>query len=122
MEAQFGVKETCEVIDLGIAIANGAVKSLKDDGKITFGDVGNFGEAAMAFPAAITDIGKVPGELSHLDEAGLNQIKDHILARFPDIGDKWKVIATESLKLGIQGYHSVGAIMTALKPAPALPA
>jgi len=56
---QFGIKETTEVIDLGLALGNSVFQSLQDDGKITFGDVPKFGPALLAVAPAIEGVTQV---------------------------------------------------------------
>jgi hypothetical protein len=114
---KYGIKETTEVIDFGLALFSAVVESLKNDGKITFADLPNFGPAVLAVPAAIGDVQLVPAELGELSETEIEQIAAHVLARFPTVGEKWRVIAEESLALGLQAYRSISRV-TAVLAAP----
>jgi len=102
---QFGIKETTEVIDLGLALGNGVFQSLQDDGKITFGDVPKFGPALLAVAPAIEGVTQVPFELKELSDSELEQIRAHVQAKLPEIGDRWFVVATESLNIGMSAFR-----------------
>jgi S-ribosylhomocysteine lyase LuxS involved in autoinducer biosynthesis len=99
------IKETLEVIDFGMSVANGVYVSLKNDGKITAADAVNFMPALMALPAALEGADKVPAELGELSDVELGQIRDHILQKLPDIGEKWIVVAKESFTIAMSAYR-----------------
>lgn len=95
-----GIKETKELLVFGLDVGEGVFKSYADDGKITFGDATNFSDAVISVPAALKGVTDVPAELADLDEAEFGEIKDLVVARLPDIGDKWIVVANEALSIG----------------------
>lgn len=104
------IKETLDVIDFGMAVADGVFASLKGDGKITMTDVGNFLPALTALPAALESADKVPAELTDLSEEEFGQIRDHIFKKLPDIGDRWVVIAKESIAIAMSAYRMIVAL------------
>lgn len=106
---KLGIKETLEVIDFGMAVSGGVFESLKNDGKITFGDMTNFTQAAMTITPAFENIGQIPAELKDLSAEELGVIQNHIVAKLPDIGEKWMVVARESLQIGISAQRIVQA-------------
>ncbi len=103
-----GIKETLEVIDFGLALAGAGVNAMKDN-EITGSDAQYIFPAIMTAVPAFTDITLVATELADLDDAELAQIRDHILSGLPAIGDKWAVVATESLKIGLSAYKLIQA-------------
>lgn len=115
--SQYGIKETLEVIDLGLAIGYGIGKSY-EDGKFQATDIANFMPAVMEIPDALTGIGEVPNELADLSEEEVVQIKNHILnkaADIPGIEDSWMEYARGALLIG----HGIMVIVNARKVVPA---
>lgn len=107
------IKNTLDVIDFGMAIGNGVAKSLKDDGKVTVGDLPNFMPAVMLLPATIEGISDIPAELKELNESELGQIRDHIVTQLPEVGEKWLVVATESFSIAVSVYKIYNAVKVA---------
>ena len=105
------IKNTLEVIDFGMAIAQGVFGALKDDGKITIGDLPQLMPALVAMPAAIEGIDQLPAELKDLDEKEVTLIRDHVLAKLPDVGEKWGVVAKEAITIAMSAFK----IYTVLK-------
>jgi hypothetical protein len=103
-----GIKETLEVIDFGMALADAIVKSAEDK-KFSADDLQFVFPLFLTVGPAITDIAKVKEELEDLSPEELAQIRDHILAKLPSLGDKWMVTATESLKIAISVYTIIEA-------------
>lgn len=103
-----GIKETLEVIDFGLALAGMGVNALKD-GEVTGADVQFVFPVVMTVMPAFTDISLVAAELSDLEDEELLQIRDHILRGLPTLGDKWAVVATESLKIGLSAFQIIKA-------------
>ncbi len=102
------IKETLEVIDLGLALSGAVVASLKD-GKIDSVDVPNLFPLFTVLMPAIEGIDQIPTELSDIDAVELETIKDHILAKLPSIGGEWMGFASECLKAGIAIYRTIQA-------------
>lgn len=63
-----GTKETKEVVDLVIALAQ-AIEGAGEDGKVGLTDALQFIPAMIKAPSAFSDLGKLPAELKDLDEA-----------------------------------------------------
>ena len=68
-----GIEETKEVVQFGIALANGIVKTL-GDGKVTVSDIPNFISAVMKLPAALNGLEKVPAELDNLTDSEVTEL------------------------------------------------
>lgn len=96
-----GIKELKEVIAFGMAVGSGAVIAINDDGKITLGDATAFTPAVIALPAALEGITEIPVEIADLDEAEFIELQTFILETLPAVGDKWLVVAKESLNIGL---------------------
>ncbi len=96
-----GIQETKDVIILGLAIGNGVYASLADNGKIGVEDMANLLPIITALPNALEGIGEVPKEIKDLNEAELAEIKNLVLEKLPNIGDKWLVVARESMNIGL---------------------
>lgn len=103
-----GIKNTLEVIDLGMAISGAVVSSMKD-GKVDSADVPNLFPLFPVLMPAIEDLDQIPTELSDIDAAELETIKDHILTKLPAIGGEWMTFASECLKAGIALYRAIKA-------------
>ena len=93
-----GIKETKEVIALGIHISQGIELSLADNAW-TISDALNFFQALQATPAAIMDIDKVPAELLDLDQAELAEIEALVKEMIPGVQQEWIDIARNALKI-----------------------
>jgi hypothetical protein len=93
-----GIKETKEVIALGIHISQGIELSLADN-EWTISDAFNFFQALQATPAAIMDIDHVPQELLDLDETELAEIEALVKEIIPGVKDEWLQIARNALKI-----------------------
>lgn len=103
-----GIKETLEVIDFGIAVSELVVKSMKD-GKIGVEDVQHIFPVILAAGPAFSGIGELKDELSDLSAEELAKIRDHVLAKMPNLGDKWMITASEALKIAISVYNIIEA-------------
>lgn len=64
----YAIEELKDVVKSLCALGNGINEALKDDGKITFGDLPKFVGFAISLPASISGISQVPLELSELTE------------------------------------------------------
>lgn len=104
-----GIQETKDVLLFGMALGNAIYASVADDGHVTLGDAANFVPAISAMPDALKNISEVPKELKDLDENELAEIRELVLSKIPDIGDKWLIVARESINIGISGMRIYGA-------------
>lgn len=104
-----GVNQTKELLIFGLAIGNGIYSSLADDGKITLSDFPKFSESLFTVPAALEGIIEVPAELKDLDESELGELKELVLSKLPNIGEKWLVVAKESLNIGLSALKVYNA-------------
>jgi hypothetical protein len=103
-EQVYGVKETIEVIALGLAFGKAMALSFTDDGKLNLADFAKFAPVVPLFMPAVTDIKLVPQEITHINEASLEQIKSFILDNakdIPGINEKWLQVASGALKMGL---------------------
>jgi hypothetical protein len=105
----YGIKETKEVIELMLAIGDGVAKSFKDDGKLTLGDIQHFTGALFLIPSAFAGIENVPHELKDLQENEVVEIKNLILTKMPDVGDKWEAVAANAILAAWHIYEVVKA-------------
>lgn len=94
----FGIDETIDCVDCGIAIANATLSALKD-GKIGISDVPAFISPLMKVPAALTNISKVPNELDDLSSEELQTIIDKVKTDLDVDDDKAKNIAAKSIEV-----------------------
>jgi hypothetical protein len=108
--SQYGIDETKDVVKLLMSVAKGVQKSLADDGKLTFGDLGNFTDAIFKLVPAIQGIEKVPHELKDLDASEVEQLKNLVLAEMPEVGDKWTIIVENALHTIWSVYQIVLAL------------
>lgn len=118
MGGKFGVKETCDVLAVGLDIGYGCGASIKDDGKITLSDAVNFMPAVLDIPPALENCMVIPSELTELDDEDMGQIRDFVLergAKIPGIQQKWLRVATGAFKIGSGVVDIIGAIR---EPAP----
>jgi hypothetical protein len=115
MGGKFGVKETCDVLAVGLDIGYGVGASLQNDGKINAADIVNFMPAVMDVPPAFDGSTLIPGELSELDEEDLAKIRDFVFekgAKIPGIKESWLKIATGAFKIGSGLLDIVAATRT----------
>ena len=93
-----GIKETKDVIALGIHISKGIEQSL-EDGEWSIKDAFNFFEALKSTPEAIIGIDKVPAELADLDQAELAEIEVMVKELIPGVKEEWMDIARNAIKI-----------------------
>lgn len=105
----FGIEETLDVVDFGVAIANGAVKSLKD-GKVGISDIPHFISPLIKLPTALTGIDKVPAEIGDIDDVELEKLINHVKANLDVDNEKAMEIVQRSLTLIYDAYNLVKII------------
>ena len=97
MTGKYGIKESLELISFGMAIASAVITAKANDGVIDGKDLPLAMPALMEMPGAIEGVQLVIPELGDLQEDELVQIKDLVLSKLPQVGDKWKSVATHAL-------------------------
>lgn len=105
-----GIENTLDIIDLGIALARGCMGAFEDK-EFSLSDLFEAGPAILALPAAIEGVTDVPAELQDLSAAEIEQIRDHVLAAVPEVGERWLVVAREAISV----IRSVALIYRSLK-------
>ena len=103
----YGIKETKDVIELMLGIGDAVSKSLNDDGKLTLSDIQHFSSAMFLLPSAFTGIESVPMELKDLAENEVIEIKDLIIQKMPEVGEKWEAVASNAI---LAAWHIYGVI------------
>ena len=109
---EHGIKETLEIVDLGMALIS-AVFQARADGKIDLNDVSYLMPAFMAFPAAITDIGQFMPEVKDLQAEEIEHIKNHVLTKWasiPGVKDNWIRLVGAAFKIGEGIYEGIQAV------------
>lgn len=106
----YGIKETKEVIELILGISDGIAKSFKDDGKLSLSDIQHFTGALFLLPNAFSGIELVPTELKELEESEVLEIKTLVLAKMPDVGEKWEAVASNAILSAWHIYEVVKAL------------
>lgn len=120
MEAR-NVNELKELLAFGLSLGLAVEKSLADDGKISFSDVGKFYRPATKIPAAFAGIHLIPGELKDLGESERKELIDYVTTEF-DIGnDRIEAVVEESLNIAL-GAVRIVSLLGAPKADAAAPA
>lgn len=115
---QYGIKETLEVIDFGMAIISGMYQA-KADGKIDMNDIGFIMPAGMAAPAAFEGITEVMNEIKDLKEEEVVVIKNHVLTKWkaiPGINENWLKLVSASFKIAEGALEGLEAVKGMKKP------
>jgi len=73
--ANYGIKETTEFFNAGIALKEAVNVSIANDGKIDFTDFPNFIQFLIQLPEAIKGLDQVPAELGDLNENELDALE-----------------------------------------------
>lgn len=112
------VKELKELVSFGLAFGMAIDKSLADDGKITFGDVGNLIAPIMQAPAAFGGAQIALVELKALDEDGKKELNEFVKAEFNIADDKVEAIIEEAINMAVSGARIVALMKAAPAPEP----
>lgn len=107
-----GIKETKEVVKLGIGIGD-ALKGAMSDGKLGLDDVMYLVPLATLVGPAVDNIKAVPSELADLDAAEAAELVADVAASHGD--SKAGRIAAKGLKVGL----AVAELLAAIKEEPA---
>lgn len=112
MGGQFGIKETRELFDLGLALGKAAAGAL-DDGALKIEDLVLLVPAFSLVGPAFSNLDKVPKELSELDEEDAKSLMEYAKEKLPDVleEDKLRLKVEKGLALAL----SLGEFLSALK-------
>jgi hypothetical protein len=114
LDKNFGIEETLEVLDAGIALGNAVGKSLADDGKITWTEYPNFLPVLMKAPKAINDISLVPKEMADLDDEEREEIKTFVQEKLDlsddNLEEKVELIFSKVMKTFVATLELVQAV------------
>lgn len=99
MAGQYGVKETEEALELGLAVAQ-AVKGAKGDGSINAGDVVHLIPVVAKVGPALSDVEKIPKELGELDKEDATALLAFAASKLPGLGDE-KLVAVAGKSLAV---------------------
>jgi hypothetical protein len=91
MAGKYSVKNTLEVVDLGIAVGVG-LKNAKADGKLDLSDIQHVFPVVFSLQPAIDELGVVPKELGELDQEELALIVAHVASKLPQVTDNARVL------------------------------
>jgi len=105
----YGIKETKDIVELMLSVTGGFAQSLKDDGKLTLMDIQHFSNALFMLPDAFSGITNVPLELGELDQSELEELRELVISKMPDVGDKWESVAVHSILAAWNIYEVVKA-------------
>ncbi len=75
MKETYGIKETTELFDAGIALKEAVELSKADDGKVTFRDLPYFVAPIPRLITGVEGAGQVPNELGDLDETEIFELE-----------------------------------------------
>lgn len=75
--SQYGIEETKDALDLGIALVK-ALAAASEDGEFTIGDLMHLGPVAKSVPAAVVGLDKIIPELKDLDDAETEELMHFI--------------------------------------------
>lgn len=111
MGGQYGVKETLDVVDLGLSLLVVGKQALAD-GKVNFNDVGLILSVFPKVQPAIDNAGQVPKELSELDEQDSAAVISYVKARLPEVTDdaKARLIAEKAFKVGLASAELLSVV------------
>jgi hypothetical protein len=106
------VKETKEVIDLGLTIAE-IVHEAKKDGKIDLSDAALLMKLVPVAGPGIQGIGQVPAELADLSAEEAAELSAHVMAKLALDDPKARDIVEKALKAAAANWALVQAIQAA---------
>lgn len=104
-----GIDETKDVVEFGIAFANGVIETL-GDGKVTVADIPNFLSSMIKLPAAISGIDKVPAELGDLDKAELAELTAIVKDNLKVDDKKAAEVVEASINFVYSGFELLKAV------------
>lgn len=108
--AESKVKELKEMVSFGLSLGMAIDKSLADDGKISFADVGNLIAPIMKAPAAFMGADKALEELKNLDEEGKKEMNDFVKSEFDIADDKIEAIVEECIGIAMSAAKVVSMV------------
>ena len=106
---EHGIQETKEMLDFIIAMGNGYGKAV-EDGEWTASDLTHFMDALLKVPAALANMDLIPVELGDLEEAELQELKDHVVEEFDIPQDDVEEVIEMALGIGLDIYDLIQKI------------
>ena len=94
------MKETKEFVVFVAKALNGVGEAMKD-GTLTIGDIPAFGEAAAAFPAAISGSSSIKDELISMSDEDLDDLNQTFQKEFDIPEDKAELMVEKVLEVSI---------------------
>lgn len=107
--AQYSVNETKEALSLVIALYKAGAKSLSD-GKLDLADAANLFAVLPKVGPALSDLSKIPQELSELDASEAGELIAHVSMELGVENAKAQAIAGAGLKIIFDAWELVKAI------------
>lgn len=77
----FGIQDTKELITFICAMTRG-IQYAQADGKWNYMDAAHFMDPLTTLPAAFSGIHNIPSEISDIDDAEMDEMKQHIIQKF----------------------------------------
>lgn len=114
------VKELKELVGFGLAFGMAVDKSLADDGKVTFGDVGNLIAPIMKAPSAFQGADQALVELKALDDEGKKELNEFVKGEFDIRDENIEAIVEEAVSMAVSGARIL-ALLKAQKQADPAP-
>lgn len=102
----WGIEETTDVVEFGIALANSVIKAL-EDGRITLLDIPGFIVPLTKLPAALSGIEFVPYELNDLQQDEIDKLKKTVTDNLQVDDERAKLIIEQSIVTLYQIYNLV---------------
>lgn len=100
VEGKLGIKETKEVLKVGLMLQE-ALKGALSDGKFGFEDIAQFIPLLGSVSGAIEGIEQVPAELADLDAGEFDELVLVVQDVIKDVTpDKWEEVVFKGLDLG----------------------
>jgi len=104
--AEYGIKETKEVVTCITALGNAIGKAL-EDGDLSIGDIGYLIDPMIKAPAAFENIAQVPLEIANLDPEEANELKEQIAGEFDIPQDKVEEIVEDASDIAVRLFAFV---------------
>lgn len=99
-----GIKETKELLEFIVRLAEALDRSL-EDGDIGFMDMSNLVSAMLAANSAFTDISLVPAEMKDLTKEESEDLYAHVRDNLNFKSDKLEMVVENSLEIGMKVYQ-----------------
>lgn len=104
------VTELKELVGFGLSLGMAIDKSLSDDGKISFADVGNLLAPIMKAPAAFAGAEKALEELKSLDDEGKKELNEYVKTEFSIQDHKVEAVVEECVGIAVSAARVVALL------------